>query len=350
MTRSAGLDRTGLATILAAQYLVVSRRQVLALGMTERALEHRFRTGGPWQRLLPGVFLTVTGTPTADQKNVAALLYARSGSLITGTAALRWWGVRTAHTSVIDVLIPAAKQRKSTGFVRVHTTTRMPGQPVSSGPLRFTPTARAAADAARSLTSLADVRALIAAVVQQGKCSPELLAAELENGPIQGSALLRQAIGDIVDGVRSSPEADLKDLIRQAGLPTPLFNAELYLGDQFIASPDAWWEQAGLAAEVDSREYHLSPQDHERTLERHARMTACGITVLHFTPRQIRTQPAMVLTTIKSALAASRSRAPLRIRTTLSTALQKRDASETGGLRNGTPQKRVKPRFHHART
>jgi very-short-patch-repair endonuclease len=314
MKRSAGLDRTGLARILAAQYLVISRRQVLALGITERALQHRLRIGGPWQRLLPGVFLTVTGTPTTDQKNVAALLYAGAGSLITGTAALKWWGVRAPYTSVIDVLLPAAKQRKSAEFVRIHVTTRMPEQVTAAGPLRFAPVARAVADTARGLTRLADVRALVAAVVQQGKCSPDLLAAELEDGPIQGSALLRLAISDTGAGIRSNPEADLRDLIRHAGLPAPVFNAKLYLGDQFIASPDAWWEQSGLAAEVDSREYHLSPQDHERTLARHARMAACGITVLHFTPRQIRTQPAMVLTSIKSVLAANRNRPPLRIR------------------------------------
>lgn len=239
MTRSTGLDRTGLATTLSAQYFVISRRQVLALGMTERALQHRLRTGGPWQRLLPGVFLTVTGTPTTEQKNVAALLYAGSGSLLTGTAALRWWGVKAPYTSVIDVLIPATRQRKDAGFVRIHVTTRMPGQPGIAGPLRLAPVARAVADTARGLTRLAEVRALVAAAVQPGKCTPGMLTAELGSGPTQNSAL-RVAVGDIADGVRSNPEADLKDLIKQAGLPTPAFNAKLYLGDQFIASPDAW--------------------------------------------------------------------------------------------------------------
>jgi very-short-patch-repair endonuclease len=44
-------------------------------------------------------------------------------------------------------------------------------------------------------------------------------------------------------------------------------------------------------------------------------MSAHGITVLHFTPRQIRTQPAQVAATIKSALAAARGRPTLPIRT-----------------------------------
>src|SRR5579859_5574212 len=83
----------------------------------------------------------------------------------------------------------------------------------------------------------------------------------------------------------------------------------------FLACPDAWWPELGVAVEVDSREYHLSPEDHERTLARHARMAAHGITVLHFTPRQIRTQPAEVAATIKSALTAARGRPALPIRT-----------------------------------
>ena len=165
------------------------------------------------------------------------------------------------------------------------------------------------------MTSLADVRAVVAAAVQLGTCTPGALAAELQAGPIQGSALLRTAVSDVCDGIRSSPEADLKHLLRRAKVAEPVFNPRLYAGDEFIASPDAWWVEAGVAAEVDSRAYHLSPQDHERTLARDARMASHGITVLHFTPRQIRTQPGTVIAAIRSALVAANSRPRLPIRT-----------------------------------
>ena len=45
----------------------------MAHGMTTSALRQRLRAGGPWQRLLPGVFLAVTGTPTTEQRSMAAL-------------------------------------------------------------------------------------------------------------------------------------------------------------------------------------------------------------------------------------------------------------------------------------
>jgi hypothetical protein len=314
MPRSSDFDRAAVSAILARQYQIITRSQVLASGLSESALVHRLRADGPWQRLLPGVFLAVTGTVTNEQRDLAALLYAGPGSLLTGPAALRLWGVRAPSTSIIDVLIPAAKQRKNAGFARIHPTIRMPDTVLTAGPRRFVPLPRAVGDTARALGRLADVRALVAAVVQQGKCTPVELAAELEEGPIQGSARLRIAIGDVYAGTRSGPEADLNDLIRRAKLPTPEFNPRLYADDEFIASPDAWWTDAGVAAEVDSHEYHLSPEDHERTLVRDARMRAFGITVLHFTPRQIRTRPAQVVAAIRSALATSGFQPPVPIR------------------------------------
>ena len=35
-------------------------------------------------------------------------------------------------------------------------------------------------------------------------------------------------------------------------------------GETFLARPDAWWLKAGVVVEVDSREWHLSPEDWRR--------------------------------------------------------------------------------------
>ena len=83
-------------------------------------------------------------------------------------------------------------------------------------------------------------------------------------------------------------EGDLRTLIKAAGLPAPMFNARLYAGRTLLAVADAWWPDAGV--EVDSREWHLSPEDWQRTLRRHTSMSAHGIIVLHVTPQQNRTE------------------------------------------------------------
>jgi hypothetical protein len=192
---------------------------------------------------------------------MAALLYAGTGGMITGATAVGLWGIQAPRSTMIDVLIPAMRQRRSTGFVRIHLVT------------------------------------------------PEVLAAGLRAAPVQGSALLRTAVSEVCGGIRSSPEADLKHLLRRAKIAEPMFNPRLYADEEFIASPDAWWPEAGVAGEVDSRAYHLSPQDHERTLARDARMAAQGITVLLFTPRQIRIQPGGFMPSERREAEAPRTRA-----------------------------------------
>jgi hypothetical protein len=117
------------------------------------------------------------------------------------------------------------------------------------------------------------------------------------------SARLRQVLDEAAAGIRSIAEGDFLDLIKRARLPLPMFNARLYAADgTFIAVADAWWPKAGAAAEVDSREWHLKPADWQRTMGRHARMTSYGILVLHFTPGQIRTDPATVVAAVAGTL------------------------------------------------
>ncbi|HEY9243176.1 MAG TPA: hypothetical protein VIP48_14415 [Streptosporangiaceae bacterium] len=190
----------------------------------------------------------------------------------------------------------------------------MPEFVMADGAVRFTLAARAVADAARELGSLRQVRAVTADAVQRRCCRLAELAEELAHAPMRGSAWLRQALAEVADGVRSVAEGDLRDLIIRSGLPHPMFNARLYLGRTFLAQPDAWWPAAGVAAEVDSREWHVLPEDWERTQARHARMSACGVILVPFTPRQVRTDPARVTAEIRSALAAGQRRPRLDVR------------------------------------
>jgi hypothetical protein len=154
----------------------------------------------------------------------------------------------------------------------------------------------------------------VASAIQQRKCTVRQLAVELRAGPSQGSGSLRAALEEVADGIASVAEGDLRKLIKQGGLPEPMFNPSLFVGEEFIGSPDVWWPDAGVACEVDSREWHLLPADWERTQARHARMSAHGIIVLHYPPRRIRSDPAGVVAEIRKAIEAGRQRAPLPIR------------------------------------
>src|SRR5262249_42883912 len=110
MVRKSHYDHTALAKTLDAQQLVISRAQVLACGLTVGALRPRIRPGGPWRMVLPGVYVVNASAPTVPQREVAAMLYAGDGSMITGIAALWRHGIRHPISDTIDVLVPA--QRK----------------------------------------------------------------------------------------------------------------------------------------------------------------------------------------------------------------------------------------------
>jgi hypothetical protein len=313
MTRTSKLDNGALAGILFLQHGVIARGQALDCGLTDRALRHRIRRGGPWRRILPGVYLTTTGATTFDQYDMAALLYGGARSVVTGTAALSRYGLRDRRTSRVDLLVPTPQERKSLEFVRVRSSTRIPAQVCQAGSIRFTLMPRAVADTARELNSLAEVRAVVSCAVQRKRCTVGELRNELAGGPVQGSALYRTALAEVADGIRSAVEGDFRGLVLRSRLPEPMFNPLLFAGDEFIAQPDAWWPDAGVAGEVDSREYHLNPEDWERTNARDARMAAHGIVVLHCTPSRIREGNALV-SDLAAGIAAGQSRPRLPIR------------------------------------
>jgi hypothetical protein len=313
MGKRALFDRNTMGDLLERQSGVITRGQAQDCAMTDEALRHRLRPGGPWQVLLPGVYLTVTGTPAAVQRLMAAQLYAGQGSAVTGPAALGLHSVRAPQTRAVDVLIPHERRRRNLGFVRVHRTARMPSVVLWAGEVSYVPLARAVADTARILRDVAEVRAVVADGVQRQRVHVSQLADELGSGPAQGSARLRQVLAEVGEGIRSSAEGDLRALIKRERLPEPMYNPRLRAGGEFIAVPDAWWPEAGVAAEVDSREWHLSPRDWERTLARHARMSAHGIIVLHFPPSRLRAEPRAVAYEIRKALAVGQSRGRLGI-------------------------------------
>jgi len=293
---------------------VVSRAQALECGVSRGRLDHLVQPGGRWQRILPGVYVVNTGAVSADQRAMAALLYAGPQSLLTGAVAVRRHRLQCAGLNQVDVLVPEGVRVRSAGYVRIVRTGRMPVKWSRTNRIRFVPLARAVADATRFMTSLGDVRALVAEAIQNGRCDVSSLVAELNNGPVGGSRLYRVALRECIAGSRSAAEGDLMTLIGRSGLAEPMYNAELYTADgTFLGIADAWWQRAGVVAEVDSRRYHLSPADYERTVMRHNRMAARGINVLHFLPDTVKTEPSTVIRSLRGAIRSGVARPPLLI-------------------------------------
>lgn len=288
------------------QHGVLSREQALAIGLTKSGLRHRTRPSGPWRKLLPGVYLTSNGTATVQQMDTAAWLYACPDAFITGPAALRFHEIRGPKVSCVDVLVPASRQVVSRSFVVVQRTRRLPRTWMQDGDVVYAPPARAVADTVRRLTQLSDARTVVASAVQLRRCTIDDIGSELRSRRHGHEELLRMVLAEVADGIRSAPEGDARELITKAGLPKPVYNPTLLWRGKFLAKPDAWWPEAGVALEVDSVAFHLLPSDWRQTMQRHSRMTAAGIRVLHISPYQLRTQPEVVVQLIRDALTTGR--------------------------------------------
>jgi hypothetical protein len=315
MAASKRIDIKVLDGILDDQLMVITRAQAVTAGVTQDALRHRARRGGPWQLLLPQVYIAITGTPSKGQQEMAASLYGGFGSVVTGISALAIHRVRVEQSSIIDVLVPVTCQRKDAGFVRLHRTERMPERIWRRAGIHYALAARAVGDTVRWMNDLSDVRAVVSDAVQRKRCTLAELAAELNEGPWRGSALFRRALEEVIGGSRSAAEADLRALIIKAGLELPLFNADIYDGNTFIARPDAWYPELGIAIEVDSKEWHLGGNEHRETLKRGNRMEKYLINVLRFTPNDIRFEPGRVIAEIRDAIKRACGRPRLNLRT-----------------------------------
>lgn len=303
MTRTPAFDAERFERLRQAQHGVVTRVQALACGLTPKAIHYRLRSGGPWQRLLPAVYLTMTGSASADHKAVAARLYAGPRSLISGPIAVRRHHLTCPGPDTVDVLVPWTCQVQSAGFVRVHRTRNMPEKCHRTGLIAFVPTPRAVADAARWLSRLDDVRAVVSEALIRRACTIEELAAELNSGGMPWSRLLRVAITEAEAGTRSVAEAKFRKLLLRSGLPEPVFNAQIFdERGEFIAMLDAWWPDSGVGAEIDSRRYHLSAADQEATRHRHDRITARGVLLLHFSPGRLDTDGQGIIREIRETI------------------------------------------------
>jgi hypothetical protein len=313
MSRRAVFDRDRLARILDAQHQVISRGQAVECGIPRSTVTSWCQPGGKWQRLLPGVYLTVTGQPSSEQRLMAALLYAGPRSLITGPAALRSFRLRVAGPDLIDLLVPQATRRQSVGFVRIHRTRPLP-RAHRAGPLRFAGPARAVADAAQVLTSLDDVRAVVAEAIQRQTCSLALLGVELKRAGARDGGRLRTALADVRKGSRSVAEIRFRERVEQSTLPAPQYNVFLRAADGTdIGEVDAWWAEAGVSVEIDSQEYHFYRADWLRTEAKRGRLLRHGIFPHNIAPARVEKEWEVICAELRASLDKGRERPQLAI-------------------------------------
>lgn len=295
---------------------MLARGQGLRSGLSEDAWQWRLDLGR-WQTLLPGVAVTHSGGVTERQRAWAALLYAGSGAVLTGLAALRLDGL-TLDAPVFDVLVPAARQvraqpsaawQRSQGYagglvrVRAH---RVADAAVLVHPHALPPRQRSAASLVHAAAWAPSDRAAetyVAAAVQQGLVTVDLVRAAVELHPrLRRRALVRLVLDEVESGAQARGELDLLRLLRQAGLPRPdaLQRAVRGSGLHYL---DAWWERQRVVVEVDGGHHRLVGQwEADLTRSNDLVSRRRDVVVLRFTNGQVRHEPARVVAQLTAVL------------------------------------------------
>jgi hypothetical protein len=320
---------------------VLTVAQLRSHGVTAAEVSEQCRPGGPWQQILPGVFLLHPGPPTSEERLHAVLLYAarevpsagvpvqpgadephRAGyaeAMITGLAALNLHGFSAApplpSLERIDVLVPRLRQLRSTGCVNIVRTPDLPTPGQVTG-LPVAPVPRALADAVAQLSDAEVVRRLLTEAVRGGHCEAASVVRELS----QAKLLTRPHVVDAVDSLLAEGRAIAEDrlfrMVREYGLPDPVWNVDLRLpGGPHLGGVDAFWPEHAVALELDTRAPRQGPREDDDALwseyaRKREHLERLGITVVHITPRKLRDAMDQQATVVRTALMASADRDP----------------------------------------
>jgi hypothetical protein len=311
--------------------------QLRSHGVSPAETGERCRPGGPWQQILPGVHLLHPGPPTSEERLHAVLLYAArevstagvpvqpgagqphravyTEAMITGLAALTLHGFGSAPALLslerIDVLVPRSRRLRSTGCVHLVRTSALP-EPEQATGVPVAPVPRALADAVARLTDAGTVRRLLSEAVRGGHCEPAAVVRELNNARLLSRPHVVDAVDSLLAESRAIAEARLYTMVREYGLPDPVWNVDLRLpGGPHLGGLDAYWPEQAVAVELDTR---APRQDEDALWSEYARkrehLERLGITVVYITPRKLREAMEQQATVVRTALMASGDREP----------------------------------------
>ncbi|WP_327323630.1 hypothetical protein OG735_14760 [Streptomyces sp. NBC_01210] len=334
MKHNTPLSPLPLSHLADVQRRVLSVAQLRAHGVSAARTTAQCRPGGPWQLLLPGVYLLHPGPPTSEERLHGALLYAgrpvvpaqagrdktddalRYGeAMITGLAALALRGFAAAPPLLslerIDVLVPRTRRLRSTGCARLVRAHALPRPEVITG-LPVAPVPRALADAVAELPDAKAVRRLLTEAVRGGHCEPAAVVKELNRARLLNRPHVVDAVDSLLAEGRALAEDRLYELVRTGGLPDPVWNVDLRLpGGPHLGGIDAYWPEQAVAVELDTR----APRHDEDALwteyaRKREHLERLGITVVHITPKKLRESLEQQATVVRTALMAATDRDP----------------------------------------
>jgi very-short-patch-repair endonuclease len=292
-------DRIG--SLAEAQHGVVSRRQLLELGVGRGAVEG-WVARGQLRRVQWGVYAVGHRPTSRESRWMAAVLSAGPGAVLSHRSAGALWRILSPMSIPPEVTRATRIQSRPglcghCGVLRPDEITRVDGIPVTTPP-------RTALDIAAQST-MSQLERALNEMEARGLTDKLSIPDLLERYPRQrGSAKLKAILADetVALGVtREELEKRFADVLGSSDLPRPRLNADVAVRGRFYEA-DCLWAEQRLIVELDGRATHGTSRAFENDRERDRLLQSDGWRVVRITWRQLRDDAAVVLADLQRML------------------------------------------------
>jgi very-short-patch-repair endonuclease len=297
------VERT-IGGLAGSQHGVVSRGQLLGLGVTRDEIDWRVSVGA-LHVIHRGVYAVGHTAITVRGRWMAAVLASGPGAVLSHRSATALWGIWGSGAGEIHVTVPRKSRSQRSihrhfGALPFDEVTKHHGIPVTS--------------AARAVLDLA---------ADKGEAAAESALRELEYlglyGPLSIPTLLRryprhrgaatverclERLSDDPGGrIRSPLEELFLPFLDTHHIPRPRLNHSLTIGDDRF-QVDCFWPEARLVGELDGFQSHGTRRAHGADRKRDRRLLAASFRVVRITQAHLATEPADVAADLLALLPA----------------------------------------------
>jgi very-short-patch-repair endonuclease len=291
---------SAIAAIAGTQHGMITRLQLLGLGLTDGGILSRVATGRLY-RVHQGVYAVGHRPISPNARAMAAVLACGAGAALSHSAAATLWGISKHWPTTLEVTAPTQHRRPGIRTHRSHTLT--PADLTEHHGIRVTTPARTLLDNANRLThdalagALSDLR-LGGYLTLDGL--DDLLA---RHPPTRATSRLRQhTIHRKRAPTRSKFERDFLKFAQRQRLPEPHVNTKV-AGYEV----DIFFPEHQLAVELDTYGTHSDPAQFEQDRNRDADLAAIGIPTVRITDERFYRQPGKEAVRLQKILTARTS-------------------------------------------
>lgn len=294
--KKSNANRKSAWALVARQHGIVTRDDLLGIGFSPAAIEHRIAKGR-LRRIGQGVYTVSRPKVSREGRWMAAILPCGEGAVLSHRSAAALWGIAPEGPEIdVSVRRRCLHRRRS---IHMRSRTSLPAEDVTKvDGIPVTTPARTLLDLATVLSVSALERAINEAD-KRDRIDPETLRAKLadfvgEPGVVKLRTLLDRETFRLSD---SRLERLFRPIAADVGLPVPETKVEV---NGFEV--DFYWPDLGLVIETDGLRYHRTPFAQGRDHFRDQMHTAAGLTRLRFTHHQIKYKRAHVIRILRATV------------------------------------------------